>query len=79
MSAFPPLSTLPAGLHGVVGWDGARPAAAGARGGAQGDAAQAFGFTGNDQAARVLSVPPGRGDSAAQLESRFLSCLFERA
>jgi len=39
-----------------------------------------FGFfnNGSSQAARVLSVPPFSGDNAAQLEARFLGCLFDR-
>jgi hypothetical protein len=44
-----------------------------------GDAADIFGFNGSTQAARVLSLPPVSGDGAAQLEARFLDCLFDRA
>ena len=75
MSSFPPLSTLPSGLQApaAAGW--ARPAQGGGSGA---DAAEVFGFNGTQDAARVLSVPPSRGESAAQLEARFLGCLFER-
>ena len=43
-----------------------------------GDAAQQFGFVGDRQAARLLTVPPASGDNAAHLEARFLNCLFQR-
>ena len=76
MSAFPPLSSLPPGLHTpAAGWDRARPASDGA--GTPGDAAQQFGFLGDQQAARALTVPPASGQGAAQLEARFLACLFQ--
>ena len=76
MSSFPPLSSLPPGLHvPAAGWDRARPASDGAA--AAGDAAQLFGFVGDRQAARLLTVPPASGDNAAQLEARFLDCLFQ--
>lgn len=78
MSSFPSLSTLPPGLNApAAGWGGARPAQDAARGGA--DAAQVFGFNGTADAARALTVPPSRGEGAAQLEARFLACLFQRA
>jgi hypothetical protein len=81
VSTFPSLTSLPAGLNTpVAGWDSssaatntASPALSG------GDAADAFGFNGSSQAARVLSVPPASGDSAAQLQTRFLDSLFEGA
>ena len=77
MSTFPPLSSLPPGLHvPATGWDRARPASGGAA--STGDAAQQFGFVGDRQAARLLTVPPASGDNAAQLEARFLNCLFQR-
>lgn len=76
MSSFPPLSSLPPGLHApTAGWDRARPAADGVA--PAGDAAQLFGFVGDRQAARLLTVPPPSGDGAAQLEARFLGCLFQ--
>lgn len=79
MSPFPSLSSLPPGLNvPATGWDRARPAGDAGAGAPGGDAAQVFGFTGASQAARVLSVPPASGDNAAQLEARFLGCLFER-
>ena len=77
MATFPPLSSLPPGLHvPAAGWDRARPASDGAA--PAGDAAQLFGFVGDQQAARGITVPPPSGDNAAQLEARFLSCLFQR-
>ncbi len=77
MSTFPPLSSLPPGLHvPATGGDRARPASGGAA--PSGDAAQLFGFVGDHQAARLLTVPPSSGDSAAQLEARFLDHLFQR-
>ncbi len=80
MSTFPPLSSLPPGLHvPAAGWDRARLAGDAGGRAPGGDAAQVFGFNGPSQAARVLSVPPSSGDGAAQLEARFLACLFERA
>ena len=76
MSTFPPLSSLPTGLHTpAAGWDRARPASDGA--GATGDAAQQFGFLGDQQAARSLTVLANSGQGAAQLEARFLACLFQ--
>lgn len=78
MSTFPSLSSLPPGLHApAAGWDRARPASDG--GTPASDAAQLFGFVGDHQAARLLGVPPASGDGAAQLEARFLACLFQRA
>lgn len=79
MSSFPSLSSLPPGLHvpAAGGWDRARPASGGVAQ-ADGGAAQVFGFVGDRQAARLLTVPPASGDNAAALESRFLHCLFER-
>ncbi len=76
MSSFPPLSSLPSGLHApAAGWDRARPASDGT--GSAGDAAQQFGFLGDQQAARSLTVPANSGQGAAQLEARFLACLFQ--
>lgn len=76
MSSFPPLSSLPPGLHAPSGgWDRARPASDGTAG--TGDAAQQFGFLGDQQAARLLTVPPSSGQGAAQLQARFLGCLFQ--
>jgi hypothetical protein len=43
------------------------------------DSANLFGFTGTGSEARVLSVPLSSGDSAAQLQARFIDCLFSRA
>jgi hypothetical protein len=43
------------------------------------DSASLFGFTGAHSEARVLSVPPTSGDSPAQLQARFVDCLFTRA
>ena len=43
-----------------------------------GDTARLFGYTGSDAVARTLSVPPFSGDTAAQLQSRFIDCLFTR-
>ena len=80
MSSFPPLSSLPPGLHvPAAGWDRARPASDGAVATSSGDAALVFGFAGNSQAARQLGVPPNSGDGAARLEARFLDCLFQPA
>lgn len=77
MSTFPPLSSLPSGLHApAAGWDRARPASDGAVPG-MGDAAHTFGFVGDGQAARQLGVPPSSGDGAARLEARFLDCLLK--
>ena len=77
MSAFPPLSSLPPGLHVPAGgWDRARPASDGSTP-STGNAAETFGFVGDRQAARALTVPPSSGDGAAQLEARFLACLFQ--
>ena len=76
MSTFPPLSSLPPGLHApTAGWDHARPASGGTA--STGDAAQQFGFLGDQQAARSLTVPANSGQGAAQLEARFLACLFQ--
>ena len=75
MSAFPPLSSLPPGL-GVPAGVGAQAAAAARPALERAD--EVFGFSGSDEAARALSVPPSRGDGAAQLEARFLDCLFVR-
>ena len=76
MSTFPPLSSLPPGLHApTAGWDHARPASGGTA--STGDAAQQFGFVGDQQAARALTVPPSSGEGATQLEARFLACLFQ--
>ncbi|MDO5626334.1 MAG: hypothetical protein Q4G71_16815 [Pseudomonadota bacterium] len=74
MSSFAPLTSLPVGLPPVAGgWAGARPAAV------AGNVAEAFGFTGSGaQDARLLTVPSASGDSASQLQARFLACLFER-
>lgn len=77
MSSFAPLTSLPTGLATpAAGWDRARPASGGPA--STGDAAQQFGFVGDRQAARLLTVPPASGDNAAQLEARFLNCLFQR-
>jgi hypothetical protein len=77
MSSFPSLSTLPPGLHApAAGWSGARPAPDAGR--SQADAAEVFGFNGSADVARALTVPPARGDGVAQLEARFLACLFQR-
>jgi len=79
VSAFLSLPSLPAGLVPAAGWGRGQTAtntASHALGG--GDAADVFGFNGSSQAARTLSVPPASGDGAAQLEARFLDCLFER-
>ena len=38
----------------------------------------ASGYTGSDAVARTLSVPPFSGDTPAQLQSRFIDCLFTR-
>lgn len=77
MSSFPPLSSLPPGLHApAAGWDRARPASDGTTA-PTGNAAEAFGFVGDHQAARLLTVPPSSGEGAAQLEARFLGCLFQ--
>ena len=80
MSSVPPLSSLPSGLQPpAAGWGGAEVAArAGGPGATAADAAKVFGFDGGADAARVLTVPAARGDSAAQLEARFLACLFTR-
>ena len=43
-----------------------------------GDTARLFGSTGSDAVARTFSVPPCRGDTPAQLQSRFIDCLFTR-
>jgi hypothetical protein len=43
-----------------------------------GDTARLFGYTGSDAVARTLSVPPFSGDTPAQLQSRFIDCLFIR-
>ena len=43
-----------------------------------GDTARLFGYTGSDAIARTLSVPPFSGDTPAQLQSRFIDCLFAR-
>jgi len=43
-----------------------------------GDTARLFGYTGSDAVARTLSVPPFSGDTPAQLQSRFIDCLFTR-
>lgn len=42
------------------------------------DTARLFGYTGSDAAARALSVPSNRGDTPAQLQARFIDCLFTR-
>ena len=76
MSSFPPLSSLPTGVYApAAGWDRARPASDGTA--LAGDAARQFGFLGDQQAARLLTVPPSSGQGAAQLEARFLGCLFQ--
>jgi hypothetical protein len=66
------LSSL-AGLAGVAPrTDVLRPALD------NGDTARLFGYTGGDAVARTLSVPPFCGDTPAQLQSRFIDCLFTR-
>jgi hypothetical protein len=80
MSSFLPLTSLPPGLNApAAGWDRGYAVTNTAALEPAGDAADIFGFNGSSQAARVLSLPPGSGDSAAQLEARFLDCLFEQA
>jgi hypothetical protein len=77
VSSFPSLTSLPSGLTTpVAGWTRG-PAAANTA--SDGDAADTFGFNTSSQAARVLSVPPPSGDSAAQLQARFLDSLFAGA
>ncbi|MDR2154951.1 MAG: hypothetical protein LBE78_07990 [Burkholderiaceae bacterium] len=80
MSAFVPLSSLPSDLSVPGGWGGAR-AAETSESTAGRDTADVFGFNGLgfSQAARVLSVPSASGDGPAQLEARFLNCLFGQA
>jgi len=79
MSSFPSLTSLPSGLSVPgAGWDRGRASTNTASHALGGDAADVFGFNGANQAARVLSVPSASGDGAAQLEARFLDCLFER-
>ncbi|ODS51238.1 MAG: hypothetical protein ABS37_22955 [Acidovorax sp. SCN 65-108] len=66
------LSSL-AGLAGLAPrTDALRPARD------NGDTARLFGYTGSDAVARTLSVPPFSGDTPAQLQSRFIDCLFTR-
>lgn|GEM_PF-3999458 len=81
MTSFPSLTSLPSGLNtSVAGWNRSSAATSTASQALNGDeAADAFGFNGSSQAARVLSVPPASGDGAAQLEARFLDSLFEGA
>ena len=43
-----------------------------------GDTARLFGYTGSEAVARTFSVPPFSGDTPAQLQSRFIDCLFTR-
>jgi hypothetical protein len=43
------------------------------------ESATLFGFMGSYNEARVLSVPPASGDNPAQLQARFVDCLFTRA
>ena len=63
----------PAGLAGLaLPTDALRPALD------DGDTAHLFGYTGSDAVARTLSVPPFSGDTPAQLQSRFIDCLFTR-
>lgn len=64
------------GLAGGAGWS--RAAGGPSSASHVPDAATAFGFHTSGPAARLLSVPPSSGETAAQLESRFLSHLFER-
>jgi hypothetical protein len=67
-----PLSSL-TGLAGLAPrTDELRPALD------NGDTARLFGYTGSDAVARTLSVPPFSGDTPAQLQSRFIDCLFTR-
>lgn len=66
------LSSL-AGLAGVAPRTDAPPPALDT-----GDLARVFGYTGNDGVARALSVPPFSGDTPAQLQARFIDCLFIR-
>jgi hypothetical protein len=77
VSYFPSLTLLPPGLNTLgAGWSSA--AANLASPVLSGDeAADAFGFNGSNQAARVLSVPSASGDDAAQLAARFIDSLFE--
>jgi hypothetical protein len=66
------LSSL-AGLAGVAPrTDVLRPALD------NGDTARLFGYTGSDAVARTLAVPTFSGDTPAQLQSRFIDCLFTR-
>ncbi|MDO5086226.1 MAG: hypothetical protein Q4D74_01290 [Comamonadaceae bacterium] len=69
------LSTPLTGLAGGAGW--ARAAGGPSSASHVPDAATAFGFHASGPA-RTLSVPPSSGETAAQLESRFLAHLFER-
>jgi hypothetical protein len=79
MSSFPSLTSLPPGLSAPqAGWVRGPAATNTASHASGGDAADIFGFNGSSQAARMLSVPSASGDGAAQLEARFLDCLFER-
>lgn len=70
-SVFP---SLQAGIGSAAGW----PSSGGVRrepGAA--DAAARFGFHAEAGAARVLSAPPSSGESVAQMQARFVACLFE--
>ncbi|MDR2156148.1 MAG: hypothetical protein LBE78_14180 [Burkholderiaceae bacterium] len=79
VNAFLPLSSLPSGLNAPSAHWKHVHAAANTAGSAPNDDAAAgmFGFNGPSQAARVLSVPSASGNGAAQLEARFLNCLFD--
>ena len=79
MNPFPTLTTLPAGLTSAVGKAGnTRGGAPAAPLASSANAAELFGFAGESQAAHRLGVPQRSGASAAQLEARFLDCLFQR-
>ena len=42
------------------------------------DTARLFGYAGSDAAAHTLSVPSSSGGTPAQLQARFIDCLFTR-
>jgi len=69
-SVFP---SLQAGIGSAAGW----PPRVGRGGPGAADAAARFGFHAEAGAARVLSVPPSSGESVAQMQARFVACLFE--
>ena len=69
-SVFP---SLQAGIGSAAGW----PSSGVRREPGTADAAARFGFHAEAGAARVLSAPPSSGESVAQMQARFVACLFE--